>query len=90
MESPESLSPATYEVPGLGLSRCPWCKRPADRYFLLVYVRGCVTELEVMCASCEAAALQFAEMHINGISRNSILADFGFRGPDAPWPERQH
>jgi hypothetical protein len=43
---------------------------------------------EVMCERCEAAATQFAQMHRNGISRYDILADFGFRGPDAPWPKQ--
>lgn len=84
----ENLTASTHSVPGLDLPVCPWCKRHGTSYFLLVYVRNGVTELEVMCASCEAAAIQFAEMHVKGISRCSILADFGFRGPDAPWPEQ--
>lgn len=77
---------ATYAVPDLKLSTCPWCKLPAENYHLLVYDRNSVVELEVMCDRCQAAASQFAEMRQNGIGRNSILADFGFRGPDAPWP----
>jgi hypothetical protein len=27
-------------------------------------------------------------MHRNGISRQKILEDFGFRGRDAPWPKQ--
>jgi hypothetical protein len=79
---------ATYIVPDLKLSVCPWCKRPAERYHLLVYERSGVIEFEVRCERCQAAATQFAEMHNNGISRNSILADFGFRSRDAPWPDK--
>jgi hypothetical protein len=79
---------ATYAVPDLKLPVCPWCKRPAAKYYLLVYQRKDVLELEVMCERCQAAATQFAEMHNSGISRNSILADFGFRGRDAPWPDK--
>jgi hypothetical protein len=78
----------TYSVPDLKLSVCPWCKRPGESYHLLVYDRNGVSEFEVMCERCQAAATQFAEMHKNGISRNSILADFGFRGRDAPWPDK--
>jgi hypothetical protein len=81
-------STATYAVPGLKLAVCPWCKRPAEEYYLLVYDRHGVTELEVMCERCQAAATQFAEMRQNGISRFDILADFGYRGRDAPWPKK--
>jgi|GEM_PF-4872568 len=77
----------TYSVPDLKLPVCPWCKRAAESYHLLVYERRGVIEFEVMCDRCIAAALQFAEMHNNGISRNSILADFGFRGRDATCAE---
>jgi hypothetical protein len=51
-----------------------------------VYYRHGVTELEVMCERCEPAATQFAQMHQSGISRFDILADSGYRGRDAPWP----
>jgi hypothetical protein len=78
----------TYPVPGLKLVACPWCKRAADRYYLLVYDRDGVTELEVMCERCEPVATQFAQMHQSGISRFDILADFGYRGRDALCPNR--
>jgi hypothetical protein len=80
-----NLNTATYVVPGLTFRVCPWCKRPAYKYYLLVYDRSGVIEFEVMCERCEAAAIQFAQMHKNGISRQDILEDFGFRGPNAPW-----
>jgi hypothetical protein len=79
---------ATYCVPDLKLTICPWCKRSAEKYYLLVYDRDDVTEFEVMCDQCQLAATQFAAMHQNGISRFDILADFGYRGRDAPWPNK--
>ena len=79
---------ATYAVPGLKLAACPWCRRSAEEYYLLVYDRQGVTELEVMCGRCQTSATQFAEMHQNGISRFDILADFGYRGRDNPWPDK--
>jgi hypothetical protein len=82
------LDAATYIVADLKLPVCPWCKRPADKYYLLVYHRDNTLELEVMCERCQAAAIQFAHMHQAGISRHNILIDFGFRGRDAPWPAR--
>lgn len=88
MSDSSQPSEATYVVPGLKLSVCPWCKRAADKYYLLAYDRASVMLFEVMCERCEAAATQFAQMHRNGISRYAILADFGFRGPDAPWPNQ--
>jgi hypothetical protein len=71
---------ATYPVPDLKLDTYPWCKRPAESYHLLAYDRTGVVEFEVMCDRCQLAATQFAAMHQKGISRNSILADFGYRG----------
>jgi hypothetical protein len=78
---------AIYSVPGLKLAVCPWCKNSSEVFHLLVYDRNGVTEFEVMCGRCKLAAHQFAEMHQNGISRFDILADFGYRGSDAPWPK---
>ena len=77
----------TYEVPALRLSACPWCKYPANRFFLLAYVRDGATDFEVMCEKCSAAAFQFAQMRRDGLRRQQILEDFGFRGRDAPWPK---
>ncbi len=77
---------AIYPVPGLWLPLCPFCKRRAGKYHLLVYDREGVMEFEMMCENCKAAASQFAQMHQGGMSRQDILRDFGFRGRDAPWP----
>jgi hypothetical protein len=88
-ENTSMTNTATYAVPDLKLPVCPWCKRSSDKYYLLAYDRNGLTEFEVMCAQCEAAATQFAQMQQNGISRQDILEDFGFRGRDAPWPNKK-
>src|SRR4051812_14756100 len=56
---PTMVETATYAVPDLKLSMCPWCKRSTEKYHLLVYDRKGVTQFEVMCDRCQAAALQF-------------------------------